>query len=897
VPGLGTSFGRGGATTFQQDLQYADCIVIMGSNMAENHPVGFQWVMEARERGAKVIHVDPRFTRTSAMATKHVGIRAGSDIAFLGGIVNYILERDLYFREYVEHYTNAPVIIDEGFADTEDLDGLFSGWDPEAAEYNIESWMYEGMEVHGSGGESEQGFKPTKGEASGHGGHGGALRHGEPPSEDETMQHPRCVLQLLKKHYARYTPELVADTCGCSVEDFIEVCETLVANSGRERTSAFCYAVGWTQHTVGVQMIRACAVIQQLLGNIGRPGGGILALRGHASIQGSTDIPTLYNILPGYIPMPHTESYGDLGNYIEANTSPTGWWGHFRAYFVSLMKAYFGENAHADNDFLFKSLPRIDDDNSAYWTVEQMLAGKVKGYIIAGENPAVGHANGKAHRLGLARLEWLVVRDIVEIESAAFWYDSPEVESGELKPEEIATEVFFLPAAAHTEKDGSFTNTQRLLQWHWQAVEPKEDCRSDLWFYFHLGRRIKQKLEDSEEARDKLIKALRWEYPTHSAIQEPDAEAVLQEVNGWEIATGKFHSGYPELKDDGSTLCGCWIYCGCFKDGINQTARKKPHWEQDSYVAPEWAWAWPANRRIIYNRASADPDGNPWSERKRYVWWDGGEEKWTGLDVPDFEEDKKPGYVPPDGAKAEEAIAGDAPFIMQADGRAWLYVPQGLEDGPLPTHYEPHESPFDNPLYSQRANPRRQQNQDLAEDPYNPVADEPGADVYPYVVTTYRLTEHHTAGGMTRTVPYLAELQPEMFCEVHPDLAREVGLEHGGWATIYTSRSAIEARVLVTERMRPARKKDGRTVHQVGLPYHWGGRGLVTGDSANDLAHMALDPNVHIQEVKAFTCGIRPGRRPRGPALPRFVAELREQAHSRREQDPRIEPEEARKTS
>jgi formate dehydrogenase major subunit len=896
VPGLGTSFGRGGATTFQQDLQNADCVVIMGSNMAENHPVGFQWVMEARERGAKVIHVDPRFTRTSAMATKHVGIRAGSDIAFLGGIANYILQNERYFREYVEHYTNAPVIINEEFSDTEDLDGLFSGWDPEEGEYSVESWMYEGMEVHGSAGQREQGFKPTKGEASGHGGHGGGLHHGEPPSEDETMQHPRCVLQLLKRHYARYTPEFVAETCGCSVDDFVEVCETLIANSGRDRTSAFVYAVGWTQHTVGVQIIRSCAVVQQLLGNIGRPGGGIMALRGHASIQGSTDIPTLYNILPGYLPMPHAESYGDLDGYVTANTSPTGWWGRFRSYFISLMKAYFGENATADNDFLFESLPRIDDDNSAYWTVEQMLEGKVKGYIIAGENPAVGHANGKAHRLGLSRLEWLVVRDVVEIESASFWYDSPEVESGELKPAEIPTEVFFLPAATHTEKDGSFTNTQRLLQWHWHAVDPKDDCRSELWFYFHLGRLIKQKLSESEEERDKLIKALRWEYPTHSAIQEPDAEAVLQEISGQEIATGRFLSGYPELKDDGSTLCGCWIYSGCFQDGINQTARKKPHWEQDGYVANEWAWAWPDNRHLLYNRASADPDGKPWSERKQYVWWDEGDGKWTGLDTPDFKEDKPPDYVPPEDAEAEDAIAGDHPFIMQADGRSWLFVPQGLEDGPLPTHYEPHESPFENALYSQRANPRRQQNKELAEDPYNPVNGEPGAEIYPYVVTTYRLTEHHTAGGMTRSVPYLAELQPQMFCEVHPDLAREVGLEHGGWATIYTSRSAIEARVLVTDRMRPVRM-DGREVHQVGLPYHWGKRGLVTGDSANDLAHMALDPNVHIQEVKAFTCGIRAGRRPRGAELPRFVAELREQAHSHREQDPRVEPEEARKTS
>jgi formate dehydrogenase major subunit len=895
VPSLGTSFGRGGATDFQQDLQNSDCIVIMGSNMAENHPVGFQWVLEARERGAKVFHVDPRFTRTSAMANKHVGIRAGTDIAFLGGVTNYILQNDLHFKEYVEHYTNAPVIIDERFADTEELDGLFSGWDPEEGEYDVKTWMYEGMEVHGAAGQREEGFDPTKGEQSGHGGGGAGLHHGEPPAEDETLQHPNCVFQILKRHYQRYTPQFVAETCGCSEEDFLEVCEALVESSGRERTSAFVYAVGWTQHTVGVQMIRAAAIVQQLLGNMGRPGGGIVALRGHASIQGSTDIPTLYNILPGYLPMPHTEDYGDCQSYIESNTSPTGWWGHFKAYFVSLMKAYFGENATTENDFLFESLPRIDDDNSAYFTVQQMLKGKVKGYIIAGENPAVGHANGKAHRLGLSKLEWLVVRDCIEIESAAFWYDSPEVESGELKPEETPTEIFFLPAASHTEKDGSFTNTQRLLQWHWKAVEPKEDCRSELWFYFHLGRLIKQKLADSEDERDKLIKALRWEYPTHSAIQEPDAEAVLQEISGQEVGTGKFLTGYPELKDDGSTSCGCWIYSGCFKEGINQTARRKPHWEQ-TYVAPEWAWAWPDNRRILYNRASADPDGNPWSERKKFLWWDGEQGKWTGLDTPDFKEDKPPSYVPPEDAEAEDAIAGDHPFIMQADGRSWLYVPQGLEDGPLPTHYEPHESPFGNRLYSQRANPRRQQNKDLPEDPYNPVADEPGQDVYPYVVTTYRLTEHHTAGGMTRSVPYLAELQPQMFCEVHPDLASEVGLEHGGWATIYTSRSAIEARVMVTDRMRPV-QMDGSTVHQIGLPYHWGKKGLITGDSANDLAHMALDPNVHIQEVKAFTCGIRPGRRPRGAELPRFVAELREQAHSRREQDPRVEPEEVRKTS
>jgi formate dehydrogenase major subunit len=876
VPGLGTSFGRGGATDFQQDLQNSDCIVIMGSNMAENHPVGFQWVMEARERGAKVIHVDPRFTRTSAMATKWVGIRAGSDIAFLGGIINYILQNDLYFEEYVKHYTNAQVIVSESFADTEDLDGLFSGWKPDEKRYDTTAWAYEGMEAHAAAGNREGGYGP-KGHQAGHGGHGGGLVHGEPPAEDPNLMHPRCVFQLLKKHYQRYTPDLVADTTGCSVEDFLEVAESLVQNSGRERTSAFCYAVGWTQHTVGVQYIRAAAVIQQLLGNMGRPGGGIMALRGHASIQGSTDIPTLYDTLPGYLPMVHAEAYRNFDHFVEANTSPSGFWGNFKSYWVSLMKAYFGEHATEDNAWLFERLPRIDQDNSVYWTLQQMLDGKVKGYILAGENPAVGNSNGKANRLGLAKLDWLVVRDLIEIESAAFWYDSPEIESGELKTEEIGTEIFFMPAAAHTEKDGSFTNTQRLLQWHWQAVEPKDDCRSDLWFYFRLGRMLKERLKDSKQQRDELLQHMTWDYPTHSQTQEPDAEAVLAEISGSDVATGTFFDSYTKLRDDGSTRCGCWIYCGVYKDGVNQAARKKPHWEQETYVAPEWAWAWPANRRILYNRASADPDGKPWSERKKFIWWDGA--KWTGLDVPDFEETKPPDYVPPDGAVAQDAIAGDHPFIMQADGRSWLYVPQGLEDGPFPTHYEPHESPFRNALYAQRANPGRQVNE-RPENPSNPSDGEPGAELYPYVMTTYRLTEHHTAGGMSRTVPYLSELQPAMFCEVSPALAEEAGLEHGGWATIYSARAAIEARVLVTDRIPPVTIQ-GRVTHQVGLPYHWGSRGLTTGGSANDLFHLTLDPNVHIQEVKAATCGIRPGRRPRGKALPEFVAEIRDRAHGK----------------
>jgi formate dehydrogenase major subunit len=839
VPGLGTSFGRGGATDYQQDLANSDCIVIMGSNMAENHPVGFQWVMEARERGAKVFHVDPRFTRTSAMATQWLGIRAGSDIAFLGGVVNYIIEHERWFDEYVKTYTNAPVIIDEDYRDTEELDGVFSGFDEKTRTYDVESWAYAGMAVEGSGG---------KGEQMGHGGGGSTLTHGEPPEEDMTLQDPRCVFQILKHHYARYTPEFVADTCGCTVEQFLEVAEALCANSGRERTSAFVYAVGWTQHTVGVQYIRAAAIIQLLLGNMGRTGGGIMALRGHASIQGSTDIPTLFNILPAYIAMPQTEHYDGIDDWLGKVASPTGWWGHVPAYGKSLMKAWWGEHATAENDYCFDYLPRIDDDHSAYWTVEQMLQGKVKGYIVVGENPVVGSANSKAQRRALAQLDWLVVRDIVEIETAAFWYESEEI-----RPEQCATEVFFMPASTHVEKDGSFTNTQRLLQWHFKAVEPKEDCRSELWFYYHLGRIIREKLKDSQEPRDRAIQELTWLYPTQGEHEEPSAQAVLAEINGTDLTTGKPLSGYKQLKDDGTTSCGCWIYCGVFADNVNQAARKKPHWEQH-WVAPEWAWAWPANRRILYNRASADPEGKPWSERKRLVWWDEDESKWDGLDTPDFDEDKPPDYRPPSGATGPEAIAGNHPFIMQADGRGWLFVPQGLQDGPLPTHYEPEESPVGNPLHARRrANPARITNE-LAIDPT-----EPESPNYPYVGTTYRLTEHHTAGGMSRFVPYLSELQPAMFVEVHPELAAERGLHHKGWATISSPRGAIEARVMVTDRIKPV-DIGGRRVHQVGLPYHWGSRGLTTGGAANELAHMVLDPNVHIQEVKAFAVDVRPGR-------------------------------------
>lgn len=836
----------------------------MGSNMAEQHPVGFQWVMEAKERGARVIHVDPRFTRTSAMADRHVQIRAGSDIAFLGGVVNYIFEHDAWFEEYVRHFTNGPVIIREDYVDSEDGDGLFSGWDPETRSYDGESWGYD--ETSG-GSESPEGIS---GEQT-HGAHGMKLERGDPPNVDNSMQHERCVLQILKRHFARYTPEVVAGLCGCSEREFLEVARALCENSGRERTSALVYAVGWTQHTVGVQNIRAASIIQTLLGNMGRPGGGILALRGHANIQGSTDIPTLFNILPGYIPMAQPSAGSSLERFVELNGPETGAWGNLRNYMVSLLKAWWGDAATAQNDFCFDYLPRIDGDHSHYPMMLKMLDGGVQGMFCLGQNPGVGSANSKLMRLALAKLDWLVVRDLQPTESAVFWKDSPEHESGEARAEDIQTEVFFLPCAAHTEKEGNFTNTQRLLQWRFKACDPPGEARSDLHWIYHLGRLVREKLQGSTDPRDRPILDLTWDYPLVGAHDEPDAEAVLQEING-RLPDGSPVSAYDQLKGDGSTSAGSWIHCGIYKDGVNQAARKKPGKGQN-WIAHEWGWAWPKDIRILYNRASADADGNPWSERKRYVWWDAEQGRWSGLgDSPDFPATKAPDFEPEQGARALEAISGDKPFILQPDGRAWLFAPSGLVDGPLPSHFEPEESPFNNPLYGRQQNPVRQEFP-RPENAYHPQ----GSEVFPYVLTTYRLTEHHTAGAMSRNVTFLAELQPEFFCEVSPALAAERGLEHGDWATIVTARTAVEARVLVTDRIKPLRIQ-GRDMHLVGAPYHWGSVGIVTGDSANDLLPLALDTNVHISEYKASTCDIRPGRRPRGKALLEFVEDYRQRA-------------------
>jgi formate dehydrogenase major subunit len=854
----------------------------MGSNMAEAHPVAFANVVKAKELGAKVIHVDPHYSRTSALANLFVPTRAGTDIVFLGAIIRHILETESYFHDYVVNYTNAATLVRDDFRDTEELDGLFSGYHPASETYTDQSsWDYQ-REENGQ------------------------------PLTDPTLQNPRCILQIMRRHYARYTPEMVEEVCGVPRQQWLQVVQTLIENSGRERTSSICYAVGWTQQSKGVQIIRAAAILQLLLGNIGRPGGGIMALRGHASIQGSTDVPTLYDLLAGYMPQPSAlldpvpsavdspgaTTWGEkrdaqsnvlsqqtLQEYIDSSGQKLGWWSNTPAYMRSLLQAWYGDYANEeDGNRCYRLIPKITGDHSHLATSYLMLDGKVKGYLLFGQNPAAGSTHATMQRKALEQLDWMVVRDLYEVESAAFWYRRPGFgpETEAVDSSEIKTEIFLMPAAASTEKEGSFTNTQRLLQWRDKAVDPPGDARSDLWFVYHLGKRLKDLYADSKEGRDRGLQTLTWDYEMEAPEEgsritdEPDALLVLKEINGYYTlaheqkgSNGK-DNGQPEqqqayilrnaphvpnftvLKSDGSTACGSWIYSGVYPEpDKNRAASRNP--EGRTFL--EWGYAWPANRRILYNRASADPQGRPWSERKQYIWWDEAERKWTGYDIPDFPANKPPDFRPKPGATGMDALSGTDPFIMKPDGKGWLFVPKGLKDGPLPTHYEAAESPVQNALYHQQSNPAAKYFRDRPDNRLSPVGD----PQYPIVITTYRLTEHHVSGPMTRWMPWLNALQPSLFAEISPELAAERKIRHGDWVSISTLRGEIEARAMVTRRMRPLYIR-GRVVHQIGLPFHWGFQGKSTGSITNDLAHMVLEPNVSIEEVKAFTCNIRPGQ-------------------------------------
>ena len=679
--------------------------------MAEAHPVGFQYVVEAKKRGAKVIHVDPRFTRTSALAHTYVPVRAGADIAFLGGIVNYILSNELDFREYVLAYTNASTLVSEEFRDTEDLDGLFSGYDPETNTYDQSSWQYAGQQHEGQDEDESHADRET---ASGL----EQESHGPPvPADvprDPTLQDPRCVYQILKRHYARYTPEVVEQVCGVPPDKFLEVCEAWTRNSGRERTTALVYSVGWTQHSVGVQYIRTGAIIQLLLGNMGRPGGGVMALRGHASIQGSTDIPTLFNLLPGYLPMPHHRQHETFRQWVDAIRHPEqkGFWANAEAYAVSLLKAYWGDAATADNDWAYGYLPRLTGDHGTYQQVLEHDRRQDQGVLPARPEPGrgLGARQGAAPRHGqpglAGRARPVPDRERHLLEGRPGGRDRRDRARASAGPRcsSCRPPRTWRRKARSPRPSGCCSGARRPSS---RRATAAPSCGSSTTSAGSSG----SGWPAPTDRRDRPILDLTWDYPLHGERgDEPSARGRAQ-------GDQRLRRGHrprrcptsPRLKPDGSTACGCWIYSGVYKDGVNQSARRKPGSEQD-WVAREWGWVWPADRRTLYNRASADPEGRPWSERKKYVWWDpeaGDAGEWTGYDVPDFEKTKPPSYRPPEGATGVAAISGDDAFIMQGDGKGWLYAPSGLIDGPLPTHYEPAESPVRNPLYQQQANPTR----------------------------------------------------------------------------------------------------------------------------------------------------------------------------------------------
>lgn len=820
-------------TTNLIDIQNSD-VIMATSNMAENHPVGFQWVMKAKERGAKLIHVDPRFTRTSAAADLHVPLRSGTNIVFFGGLINYAIQKNLYFKDYVVHYTNASFLIDPAFKTPTDLDGLFTGYDPAKKSYDRASWKYQ-VDAEGN------------------------------PKRDLTLRDPNSVFQLLRRHYSRYTLEMVEKVCGIPRAKFEEAAQLYCGASGPDKTGTITYALNLTQHTNGVENIRSLCMLQLLLGNIGRPGGGVTALRGHANVQGATDLELLYHELPGYLATPLRDPHPDLKTYLEKETPKGGFWTNKPKFMVSLLKAFYGDAATKDNEFGYQWLPKraSPDAYSHQHMFVDMYEGKIKGFLADGQNPAVGGPNAKLARAAMAKLDWLLVVDIFLTETAEFWKE-PGVQAKDIK-----TEVFFLPAAPAAEKDGSLTNTMRLIQWHERAVKPPGDVRSDADFFCGLAHRLQKLYAGSKKERDKGFLAANFTYG--GKPDEPEMVEVLKEVNG--VATeditdkdGKvvYRKGQPintfaHLTDDGKTTSGCWIYTGVTVEGpdgklVNKAAGRKPADDKD-YLAHGWGFSWPANRRILYNRASADLQGKPWSERKKLIWWDPAapgqkpEEKgkWVGGDVPDFN-----AFLAPD------AKNGDKPFIMRADLVGAFFGP--LNDGPFPEHYEPVESPTKNLLSKQQINPVAKiwkvpdQKNELA-----PV----GSSDYPYVITTYRLTEHHLSGVMSRYLPMLAELHHSHFAEISQELAKELKIENGEKVTVLSPRGKVHVTAMVTNRIKPF-TVNGKTVHQIGVPWHWGWKGVEElpgskGDITNDLSATVGDPNVYIQETKAFVCNVKKG--------------------------------------
>jgi len=802
------------------DIKNADLVLIMGGNAAEAHPCGFKWVIEAKHHNkAKLIVVDPRFTRSAAMSDYYAPIRAGSDIAFLGGVLNYLLSNNKIQQEYVKNYTNASFIVGEEYGFT---DGLFTGYDEAKRRYNNKSWGYE---------LDEKGFAKV----------------------DPTLEHPRCVLQIMKHHYSRYTPEMVSRITGTPKDKFLKVCEMISTTAVPNKAMTVMYALGWTQHSQGSEMIRTAAIMQLLLGNIGIAGGGMNALRGHSNIQGLTDLGLLSNSLPGYLSLA-TEAEQDLDTYYKPRAlkplrpNQMSYWQNYPKFFVSLQKSWWGNAATAENSWAFHYLPKIDKVYDILQAFELMNQGKMNGYICQGFNPVGSFPDKKKIIDGLSKLKYLVIIDPLATETAEFWKNYNE--HNDVVSKDIQTTVFRLPSTCFAEEDGSLTNSGRWLQWHWKGAEPPGEARGDAEIIADIFHRVKTAYQKDGGAFPDPIVNLTWPYKIpHS----PTAQELAMEYNGKALTdladpkdatkilakAGEQVSGFGLLRDDGSTACGCWIYAGSWTQAGNQMARRDNSDPWGIGQTLNWAWAWPANRRILYNAASSAPDGKPWDAKRKLVQWSG--TSWGGADVPDIRPDANPG-------EADRV----QPFIMTAEGVSRLFAPSGMAEGPLPEHYEPFESPLaNNPMHPNNPKARA-----------NPAARVFKADMenlgtakdFPYVATSYRLTEHFHY--WTKNVLTSAIIQPQQFVEIGEQLAKAKGIGNGDWVKVSSKRGFIKCVALVSKRI-PQLDCDGKKVDTVGLPNHWGFVGVARpGYLVNTLTPFVGDANTQTPEYKSFLVNI-----------------------------------------
>jgi formate dehydrogenase major subunit len=874
------------------DIKNTDMMLIMGGNPAENHPCGFKWPVEAKlHRNAKMIVVDPRFTRTASQADIFLQIRAGADIAFLGGVINYAIQNNRIAKDYLINYTNAAFIVKDGFKLPDD--GLFSGFDQGAMTYDKSTWNYEeGGKIEAAAALAAASSKPTSqsdaanskstsssgkgsaknsekgGDGGGHqaaGGPGASGQGGQKPppmlppnvAYDFSLQHPRSVFQLLKQQYSRYTPEMVERITGIPKDQFIKAADlfTSIRKGGdMKKAGTIIYAVGWTQHTSGTQIIRTAAILQLLLGNVGRAGGGVNALRGHSNIQGATDMGGVFDIFPGYLKIPQPNDT-DLATFLKRTTptasKPNEWdsynyWSNTPKFMVSFLKSLYGDSAKKENDFNYNHLPKIDRKFS--WTEmwDEMYAGKVKGLFAFGMNGVAIGPNSHKNIAALKKADFLVVCDLYPEETAEFW-QSPGITKDDMK--QINTTVYRLPGAGFAEKDGTFVNSARWLQWKYVAVPPPGNAKVDQEILARIFLKVRELYQQEGGKFPDPILNLSWAYTTP---QNPSLAEVAKEINGKALAdltdeklfpgqtvkAGQQVPGFAWLRDDGTTACGNWLYSGSWTEAGAQMQRRGTEDPSGLGIFQNWGWSWPANRRVMYNRASCDPSGKPWDMERRQVWWNEAQQKWVGNDVPDFKVDSKP-------------TDHMGPFIMNPEGVGRIFAPlAAFADGPFPEHYEPVESPIANPLHPQQSN--------------NPVAKKFKSDMdkfgtpdqgFNVVCTTYRLTEHYHY--WTKNNPMNVQLVPEPFVEVPAKLADKMGITGGEKVKVTSARGEYIAKAMVTKRIKPM-MIDGKETFQIGIPIHWGYRGIAEDAgktslmTANQLSPAAIDPNAYTPEFKGF---------------------------------------------